>query len=81
MNWKKLETFKDISQYKSFNHASKVLKKSQSSFSRDIISLEKDLGFKLFNRHMKSGIKLTERGSALLKVIKEFDSNLSLFKN
>lgn len=81
MNWKKLETFKKISNFKSFNRASKVLKKSQSSFSRDIISLEKDLGFKLFNRHMKSGIKLTERGSALLKVIKEFDSNLSLFKN
>ena len=26
MNWKKLETFKEISKYKSFNHASKVLK-------------------------------------------------------
>ena len=46
MNWKKLETFKEISKYKSFNHASKVLKKSQSSFSRDIMSLEKELGFK-----------------------------------
>jgi DNA-binding transcriptional LysR family regulator len=58
MNWKKLETFKNISKFKSFNHASKILNKSQSSFSRDIMSLEKDLGFKLFNRHMKTGIKL-----------------------
>ena len=56
MNWKKLETFKNISKFKSFNHASKILNKSQSSFSRDIMSLEKDLGFKLFNRHMKTGI-------------------------
>ncbi|MEK9732611.1 MAG: LysR family transcriptional regulator, partial [Pelagibacteraceae bacterium] len=62
-----------------FNHASKVLKKSQSSFSRDIISLEKDLGFKLFNRNMKSGIRLTDKGSNLLKLVKDFDENLSLF--
>ena len=65
MNWKKLETFKEISKYKSFNHASKVLKKSQSSFSRDIMSLEKELGFKLFNQ--------------LLKIVTEFKSNLSSF--
>ena len=79
MNWKKLETFKEISKYKSFNHASKVLKKSQSIFSRDIMSLEKDLGFKLFNRHMKSGIKLTDKGTQLLKIVTEFKSNLSSF--
>jgi DNA-binding transcriptional LysR family regulator len=79
MNWKKLETFKEISKYKSFNHASKVLKKSQSSFSRDIMSLEKDLGFKLFNRHMKNGIQLTNKGNQLLKIVSEFKSNLSLF--
>ena len=79
MNWKKLETFKEISGYKSFNHASKVLKKSQSSFSRDIISLEKELGFKLFNRHMKSGIQLTDKGSQLLKIVSEFKTNLKSF--
>ena len=79
MNWKKLETFIEISKYKSFNHASKVLKKSQSSFSRDIMSLEKDLGFKLFNRHMKNGIQLTNKGNQLLKIVSEFKSNLSLF--
>jgi DNA-binding transcriptional LysR family regulator len=79
MNWKKLETFKEISKYKSFNRASKVLNKSQSSFSRDIMSLEKDLGFKLFNRHMKTGIQLTEKGNELLKLIKNFDNNLSIF--
>ncbi|MEL0177234.1 MAG: LysR family transcriptional regulator [Pelagibacteraceae bacterium] len=79
MNWKKLETFKKISNFKSFNHASKVLKKSQSSFSRDIMSLEKDLGFKLFSRNMKSGICLTDKGSSLLKLVKDFDENLSLF--
>jgi DNA-binding transcriptional LysR family regulator len=79
MNWKKLETFKQISKYKSFNHASKVLNKSQSSFSRDIMSLEKDLGFKLFNRHMKNGIQLTNKGNELLKIVSEFKDNLSLF--
>ena len=79
MNWKKLETFKNISKFKSFNHASKILNKSQSSFSRDIMSLEKDLGFKLFNRHLKSGIQLTEKGHELLKLIKNFDNNLNVF--
>ena len=79
MNWKKLETFKEISKYKSFNHASKVFKKSQSSFSRDIMSLEKDLGFKLFSRHMKNGIQLTNKGNELLRIVSEFKENLSLF--
>ena len=79
MNWKKLETFKNISKFKSFNHASKILNKSQSSFSRDIMSLEKDLGFKLFNRHMKSGITLTDKGSQLLKIVTEFKLSLTLF--
>jgi DNA-binding transcriptional LysR family regulator len=89
MNWKKLETFKNISKFKSFNHASKILNKSQSSFSRDIMSLEKDLGFKLFDRHMKNGIKLTKGnellkliknfGNELLKLIKNFDNNLNVF--
>ena len=79
MNWKKLKTFNEISKYKSFNHASKVLKKSQSSFSRDIISLEKELGFKLFNRDMNSGIRLTDKGSQLLKIVTEFKINLASF--
>ena len=79
MNWKKLETYKEISKYKSFNRASKVLNKSQSSFSRDIMSLEKDLGFKLFSRHMKNGIQLTNKGNELLKIVSEFKDNLSLF--
>lgn len=81
MNWKKLETFKKISKYKSFNLASKELNKSQSTFSRDIISLENELGFKVFERNMRSGIKLTDKGKDLLKIIDEFSANLSLFKN
>ena len=43
------------------------------------MSLEKDLGFKLFNRHMKTGIQLTEKGNELLKLIKNFDNNLNVF--
>lgn len=81
MNWKKLETFKKIAKFRSFNIASKELKKSQSTFSRDIISLENDLGFKVFDRNMRSGIKLTEKGKDLLKIVDDFSSNLALFKN
>ena len=70
-----------IAKFRSFNTASKELKKSQSTFSRDIISLENDLGFEVFDRNMRSGIKLTEKGKDLLKIVDDFSSNLALFKN
>jgi DNA-binding transcriptional LysR family regulator len=76
MNWKKLETFKVISNFKSFNEASRMLKKTQSSFSRDILNLEKDLGFKLFNRTAR-GVKITEKGEYLLNIVREFDKKLT----
>ena len=48
MDWRRLQIFKNISTFTSFTHASKELKKSQSTLSRDIISLEKMIGYKLF---------------------------------
>ena len=48
MDWRRLQSFKNISKFKSFTEASKELKKSQSSLSRDIIILEKSTGYKIF---------------------------------
>ena len=78
MDWRRLQSFKNISTYKSFTKASKELKKSQSTLSRDIISLEKMIGYKVFERNIR-GIELTEKGSELLSVIKDFDMKLEKF--
>ena len=78
MDWRRLQSFKNISTYKSFTNASKELKKSQSTLSRDIISLEKVIGYKLFKRNIR-GIELTDKGSKLLEVIKEFNNRLQSF--
>jgi DNA-binding transcriptional LysR family regulator len=78
MDWRRLQIFKNISTFTSFTHASKELKKSQSTLSRDIISLEKMIGYKLFERNIR-GIELTDKGSKLLEVIKEFNNRLQSF--
>jgi DNA-binding transcriptional LysR family regulator len=78
MDWRRLQSFKNISTYKSFTKASKELKKSQSTLSRDIINLEKVIGYKLFKRNIR-GIELTDKGSKLLEVIKEFNNRLQSF--
>ena len=78
MDWRRLQSFKNISTYKSFTKAFKELKKSQSTLSRDIISLEKVIGYKLFKRNIR-GIELTDKGSKLLEVIKEFNNRLQSF--
>jgi DNA-binding transcriptional LysR family regulator len=78
MDWRRLQSFKNISAYKSFTKASKELKKSQSTLSRDIINLEKVIGYKLFKRNIR-GIELTDKGSKLLEVIKEFNNRLESF--
>ena len=78
MDWRRLQSFKNISTYKSFTKASKELKKTQSTLSRDIINLEKVIGYKLFKRNIR-GIELTDKGSKLLEVIKEFNNRLQSF--
>ena len=78
MDWRRLQSFKKISTFKSFTNASKELKKSQSTLSRYIISLEKMIGYKVFERNIR-GIELTEKGSELLSVIKDFDMKLEKF--
>ena len=78
MNWKKLENFKKIARYKSINQAAKALDNSQSNLSRIIINLEKSCGQVLFERHSK-GIKLTNEGSSLFKIVTDFNQKINNF--
>jgi DNA-binding transcriptional LysR family regulator len=80
MDWRKIRTFYNVSGFKSFSEAARVLDKSQSTLSRDILTLEKDLGFKLFLRNT-DGIKLTSKGANLLNIAKEFDQKVRDTKN
>ena len=78
MNWKKLENFIRIAEYKSINQAAKALDNSQSNLSRIIMNLEKSCGQTLVERHSK-GIKLTNEGLNLLKIVTEFNQKITNF--
>ncbi|MEE0511160.1 MAG: LysR family transcriptional regulator [Peptococcaceae bacterium] len=70
MQLKHIEYFVETSNYKSFNEAAKNLFISQPSLSAAIATLEKELGFKLFNR-TKHGIELSTSGSLILPDAKQ----------
>lgn len=78
MDWRRIKVFTQICGNKSFTAAAQILGKSQSTLSRDIIHLEKKIGFKVFKRDIR-GIKLTEQGKKLFILAEEFNSKLSSF--
>ena len=80
MNWEKLKVFKKVAKAGSFLTASKQDKKSQSTFSRAVMDLEKEINQKLFNRTSK-GVIPTLHGSTLLNLVNEFSSKLNQFRN
>jgi len=80
MNWEKLKVFKKVAKAGSFLTASKQDKKSQSTFSRAVMDLEKEINKKLFNRTSK-GVIPTLHGSTLLNLVNDFSSKLNQFRN
>ncbi|WP_346909357.1 LysR family transcriptional regulator [uncultured Roseibium sp.] len=66
MDWDKLRIFHAAAQAGSFTHAGDVLNLSQSAVSRQVSSLEQDLGVPLFHRHAR-GLLLTEQGELLYR--------------
>ncbi|MFK8035413.1 MAG: LysR family transcriptional regulator [Hyphomicrobiales bacterium] len=66
MDWDKLRIFHAVAQAGSFTHAGETLHLSQSAASRQISSLEQDLGIPLFHRHAR-GLVLTEQGELLFR--------------
>ena len=75
MDWRRIQIFAKICGNKSFTAAAQIIGKSQSTLSRDVIQLEKKIGFKVFKRNIR-GIELTEQGKKLLMIAKEFTSKI-----
>lgn len=65
MNLRQLRYFLQIAELRSFTRASQVLHIAQPALSRQIRSLEEEIGAPLFNR-TTHGISLTEQGRALV---------------
>ena len=70
MDWDKLRIFYAAAQAGSFTHAGESLNMSQSAVSRQVGSLEQDLGVPLFHRHAR-GLILTEQGEELFRTAGE----------
>jgi DNA-binding transcriptional LysR family regulator len=64
MDWDKLKTFHAAAETGSLTAAAERLMISQSAVSRQISTLEEDLGVSLFQRHAR-GLRLTEQGRIL----------------
>src|ERR1700686_3011617 len=64
MDWDKLKVFRAAAQAGSFTHGGEQLGLSQSAVSRQVSSLELELGCSLFHRHAR-GLILTEQGELL----------------
>lgn len=75
MDWRRIQIFAKICGNKSFTAAARIIGKSQSTLSRDVIQLEKKIGFRVFKRDIR-GIELTEQGKKLLMIANEFNFKL-----
>jgi len=75
LDWDKLKTFKAVSEAGSFTHAGENLNLSQSAISRQISSLEHELGITLFHRHAR-GLVMTEQGEILFQTACEVSDSL-----
>ncbi|MGL5437936.1 MAG: LysR family transcriptional regulator [Lachnospiraceae bacterium] len=81
MNIEALKYFQYIAKYKNITQAAKHLYISQSTLSRHIMSLENELGVKLFERNNKM-VTLTEAGKMLYQDSDAFINHMdSLIKN
>ena len=80
MNWEKLKVFRKVAKAGSFLNASKQDNKSQTTFSRAVMDLEKDINQKLFDRTSK-GVMPTLHGNTLLNLVDEFSNKLSRFRD
>ena len=66
LDWDKLRIFHAAAEAGSFTHAAEKLHLTQSAISRQVSSLEHDVGVALFNRHAR-GLILTEQGELLFR--------------
>ena len=77
MDWERLKIFHIVADAGSFTHASEEMNLSQSAVSRQISSLENEVGIELFHRHAR-GLLLTEQGELVYKNTRQI---LSIIKS
>jgi DNA-binding transcriptional LysR family regulator len=80
LDWDKLRIFHAAAEAGSFTHAAEKLHLSQSAISRQVSSLEMDIGAKLFHRHAR-GLILSEQGEILYHTAHEVLMKLEAVKN
>lgn len=75
MDWDRLRVFQTVAQVQSLTKAGEVLNLSQSAVSRQVSTLEDQLGVTLFHRHAR-GLLLTEQGEILYRTVVEIGHKL-----
>lgn len=80
MDWDKLRIFHSVADAGSFTNAANALNLSQSAISRQVSTLEHDLGVTLFSRHAR-GLILTEQGETLYQTVHDVLLKLDAVKN
>ena len=73
MNFFQLECFITLATLLNFTKAANAMFISQPTFSRHILSLEKELGVKLFHRDKRT-VKLTKAGEVFQEIVRRFYS-------
>ncbi len=77
MNLRQLKMLKTIAQCQSISKAAACLYLSQSALTRQLLAMEKELGFTLFHRH-RDGIEPTDSGSYFIEqldpILEAYDS-------
>lgn len=80
MDWNKLKSFYYAAKFKNITMAARELNIFQSSLSRQIMSLEKQIGGKLFRR-TSDGVLLTEQGEILYRSVQKVFSEIEQAKS
>ncbi|MCY3733013.1 MAG: LysR family transcriptional regulator [Chloroflexi bacterium] len=76
MDWDRLRIFHAVAKAGSFTRGGRVLNLSQSAVSRQVSTLEDELGAPLFHRHAR-GLILTEQGDVLYQTTQDMTSKLA----
>ena len=80
LDWDKLRIFHAVAEAGSFTRAADRLSLSQSAISRQIASLEAEIGAPLFHRHAR-GLILTEQGDLLSHAAQEMAAKLETVRS
>lgn len=69
LDWDKLKTFYYVAKVGNISNAAPFLNLTQSCSSRHIMGLEKHLGYPLFSRRNKDGVRLTRKSEEFLGMV------------